>query len=191
MGEIVDTVGWRLILERARDKAVNHNTASFVQLATFDPKLGAQVRTLVFRGFADDGESLLMATDGQSAKLTQVRHDKRSQIVWYLVDARQQFRFSGELVSVGHATRDQVERLALWRSLSYATRSSFFANTLGELEGDVNAKVLSDGAPESFVMLKLVVTEVDHLDLNLNPHQRHRYVRERAHWKIERIGLND
>lgn len=181
---------WKARLECALSEAQTPSTANFFQLATFDEHQGPQVRTLVFRGFSSDGYRVLMATDLHSAKLDQAKYDNRGQILWYFVDAREQFRLTGFLQWIDSGDRNQSERTELWSSLSAGTRASFFANAMGVVSAGSDVDVSSDYPPDRFVLLSLTVRDVDHLDLKTQPHQRHRHYRVDGDWVTERAPIN-
>ncbi len=181
---------WFKKLENARDEAKDKNVSTYLQLATFDATYGVSVRTMVFRGFSKDYRFLNLATDQRSSKLRGVLQDSRAQIVWYLTDARMQFRFSGHVTVISSINADQSERNELWNGLSINTRLSFFADAGGYCDENANKLAEFGPPPDSFVLLQLSISEVELLDLNTQPHSRLKYTLHGQAWSPRTIDLN-
>ena len=181
---------WFNTLEHARAKAIDKYVSTYLQLATTDTKYGVSVRTMVFRGFSEDHRILRLATDQRSHKLKGILQDSRAQIAWYLSDARVQFRFFGHLSAISSTASVQSERDELWDSLSLNTRLSFFADAGGYTDEKSHKMAESCSAPDSFVLLKLSISEVEVLDLNTQPHSRLRYTLHGQSWSQRAMDLN-
>ncbi len=149
---------WRLAVDSALNKADDANTASFVQLATLDGCGKPSVRTMVCRGFTDDSSAMLMATDLRSDKVAQHKDKSCVQVVWYFTTVREQFRFSGMMDCLTIESADQSTRLHVWKNLSDRARLSFF-----DAIEDQPTNLVEPG--ENFVVLKVVIDEVEQLDL--------------------------
>lgn len=181
---------WFKKLESARAEAKDKYVSTYLQLATFDTTHGVSVRTMVFRGFSKDHKLLNLATDQRSNKLVGILQDSRAQIVWYLTDARKQFRFTGHLSVISSNSVDQSERVELWDGLSFNTRLSFFADAGGYSDENSNKLAESGAPPVSFVLLQLSISEVEVLDLNTQPHSRLRYTLHGQSWSQRAMDLN-
>jgi len=179
---------WRQYIESALAAASNPHTAKYMQLASVDAQLGAQVRTVVYRGFAPFNQQpepcLWVATDSGSDKIAQFQANSKAQIAWYFVDTREQFRLSGEVELTGVEQSNQHGRLALWQSMSNSAREAFFTIVGKETDPiDRNPEPLTlSQPPDNFVLLSLQVQEVDHLQIAQLPHQRTRFWYEHDHW---------
>lgn len=180
---------WRYLLDQALRSAVNTNTASYVQLATVDHDGAAQVRTMVWRGFNHDNNQFLMATDSRSDKIAQLASNNKAQLVWYMVDAREQFRFSGRLHEVNYTTDGQGPRREVWSKMSVRARESFFSNYDGSIDKDAHELAKQDEPSKNFTVLVLSFNEVDHLSVHTEPNQRYKYVLSETGWSKSRLFL--
>lgn len=189
MANTQQRVHWRDLIDRALGMADNVNTATYLQLATYDADRGAQVRTLVFRGFSDNSDRLFMATDLHSQKVEQIRADNRVQIAWYLAEAREQFRFSGKLACLDSSAVEQGQRHALWNAMSPRARASFFCDALGQALEGAKELALNTTPPSNFALLALMISDVELLSIAQNPHLRRRFWLGDTGWQQERMPL--
>ena len=128
-----------------------------------------------------DQNLLEMITDNRSDKVDEISKDPRGEICWYFSRSREQFRLSGLLSLTGAENNDQGNRLHRWSTLSDAAKAQFFwpspgvgpAQTLPELvpEPERDGPDLSV-PPETFLVMQLQVTRVDHLTLKGSPQTR-------------------
>ncbi len=184
-----NNIEWRGLIDRAVSLADNVNTAAYLQLATFDDDRGAQVRTLVFRGFSDNSDRLFMATDLRSDKVKQVITDNRVQVAWYFSEAREQYRLSGTMACLGSSAVDQEPRRALWNAMSLSVRASFFCDAMGQEPKDAKELAASATPPDYFALLSMTISEVELLSLAQSPHMRRRFWLGDNGWENERIAL--
>jgi PPOX class probable FMN-dependent enzyme len=159
-------------------------------LATVDRDGVPHGRAVACRRVEDDG-SLWFATDARSAKNCHVRHTARAEVVLWLPRRREQFRVSG-VVDVLTAADEDPRRLALWRSMSDASRAMFSWPPPGRpRDPDPLAfpqAVPADAEPpEEFELLVLDPERVEHLDLNPHPHRRRRWHAE-GEWEEEELN---
>jgi pyridoxamine 5'-phosphate oxidase len=176
----------------------------FVSLATVRAGGLPAVRTVVWRGFAFDDAvfedldasqplpktCMMFTTDARSAKMAEIAAVPFGEVMWYLLDSREQFRISGPLTAVtanaapatGLHQRQQAERIAIWTQLSLQTRQQFV------LPGHPGQHDIKGGEtpplqvpedslaspPDTFVVLKLKPTAIDHLVVT-NPNKRTLY----------------
>jgi len=118
---------WRSPLARAlhRNRSLAH--VRFLQLATVRADGRPANRTVVFRGFGDDG-SLRFVTDARSAKAEQIAHCAWGEACWYFTKTREQFRLTGTLTLIHAQNPDltlQQTRQTAWQELSDAARAQF------------------------------------------------------------------
>ena len=79
---------WLNDLERAikGNKRDAHNR--YFQLATVDSEGWPRVRTVVFRGFADQTGTLLFITDSRSEKMSSIESGGKAEACWYFTQSR-------------------------------------------------------------------------------------------------------
>lgn len=172
---------WRSPLEQALHNNRSQAHSRYVQLATVRPNGRPANRTVVFRGFTAVGNELSFVTDARSEKCEHIHHQPWGEVCWYFTETREQFRLGGELrlIGVDSPVECQDLRQAGWQRLSDAARSQFFWPHPGEPRVDPDRLTLSTpdplNPPSSFCMVILSPTEVDHLQLQGDPHQRQHY----------------
>lgn len=186
---------WRSPLSRALHRNRSQPQSRYFQLATIRASGSPANRTVVFRGFF--GDRLQIASDSRSQKIEQILLYPQSEICWYFVKTREQFRLSGCMTIVDHRTSDpilQTARQALWQSLSAAARFQFsyphpglprtgageaFAEETGERKKAI----------ATFCLLLFDPDRVDHLELRGNPQNRYQYCQgENGSWTVEEIN---
>lgn len=166
MNNPTESYHWHQALNKAlkRNRREAHNR--YFQLATLGTDGRPRNRTVVFRGFAQDDESLLIITDRRSRKREELIHCPHVEVSWYFTISREQFRLSGCALCVEEGNDAQALRPQVWQGLSDAAREQFFwpdpARPLGE--GEV-PNIADDGLPSSFCVLRVIPEQVDHLKL--------------------------
>ncbi len=98
---------WRPSLDLALHRNRQSPQARFVQLATIRENGRPAVRTLVFRGFLGETHQLTFATDGRSVKAAELEQLPWAEACWYFHLTREQFRFTGTVISVGCDSPDR------------------------------------------------------------------------------------
>ncbi|MFO7956066.1 MAG: pyridoxamine 5'-phosphate oxidase family protein [Candidatus Brocadiia bacterium] len=178
---MAEAAEWRVSLEAAL-AASTGATARYVQLATVTPNGCPANRTVVFRGFLEDTNSLTFVTDARSRKVAHLALDPRAAVCWYLPECREQYRFRGTARVVkaaafkaGDETLADARRAA-WERLSPTTREQFSWPEPGAPR-DPGVPVESqrpdlDRPPDTFCLLILEPGRVERLDLNPRPHRR-------------------
>ena len=174
---------WLQDLEKAikRNKRDAHNR--YFQLATVDCERLPRVRTVVFRGFADQTGTLLFITDSRSEKMSSIETGGKAEACWYFTQSREQFRLQGRLVIVD----DSADREAMWSRLSPAAKEQFFWVTPGAPLGDGDSVPNQRGVPSTMVLIKLVPESVDHLVL-AKEQERQRHTQTGDDWQASRIN---
>jgi len=153
-----------------------------VQLATVQANNRPANRTVVFRGFLEDSNSLKFVTDRRSQKVEQIAENPGGALCWYFPKTREQFRISGQLKVVS-ATEEDVDLLHLremaWLALSEGARSQFAWPHPGQPKGNSETALQESvnlATPlEPFCLLLFIPHEVDHLELREQPHHRCSY----------------
>lgn len=174
---------WRLLLSRSLHTNRSLPYSRYFQLATLRADGHPANRTVVFRGFLDPTNQLIIVTDSRSQKVDQIQHQSWGEACWYFPKSREQFRFTGQLTLVGTDYPDPVLKQArqrTWQDLSDSARLQFAWPHPREprLEGD-DASLSPPPNPEqplsNFCLVLLDPVQVDHLELRGNPQKRSLY----------------
>lgn len=162
--------------------------ARYVQLATVSPQGLPHNRTVVFRGFLRDTDTLQFITDRRSGKVQDIRANPYGEVCWYFVKTREQYRIGGELVLI---EADNPDRTALWGAISDKARAQFFWATPGAPR-QPDTEFIDSWAglepPETFCLLLLQPRQVDHLQLRGDPQNRTLYKLEDNHWTVTAVN---
>ncbi len=169
---------WRSPLARAihRNRAVPFSR--YFQLATVRADGRPANRTVVFRGFVADTNRLMVVSDRRSEKNKQIIHNASAAVCWYFTKTREQFRLSGQIISVTADTPDEdlvTAREQLWQKLSDSARAQFTWPQPKAPRSDNDAfssSANSQEPPSPFSLLLLDVDYVDHLELRGDPQNR-------------------
>jgi PPOX class probable FMN-dependent enzyme len=176
---------WRasLVLALYRNRHVAQ--ARYLQLATIRAGGRPANRTVVFRGFLGETDSISIVTDTRSAKVRELEADPLAEVCWYFPMTREQFRLGGPVRVVHEGVGDEQareDRRNAWRELSDATRQSFTWPTPGQPRAPELPFIEEVPDPEipaaTFGLLILDPVEVDHLELEGNPQNRWTYRRD-------------
>ena len=172
----------------------------FLQLATVrhheNGSHRPHVRWAVFRGFLDDGlaNAITIVTDARSDKVRDLRANPHAELGWYFVQSREQFRVEGTVRVVTDKEEEDgaspsspslaAARRRAWQGMSDAARLQFAWPAPGAPqppEGLDPAVFLSpsppppkgdEPPPETFVLLVVEPSRVDHLQLRPSPQVR-------------------
>ncbi len=183
---------WRALVQAALYRHRSDPTARYLQLATVDTNHHPQNRTIAFRGFVEDSDQLQFAVDSRSEKLPQILANPQAQICWYFRKTREQFRISGRLTPImaphlmlQPETETQTLREKLWDQISERSRALWFWPDPKGVRADTDdyvPKIAKEvEVPDTFVLLLLDPTEVDHLELKGDesyPQVRHLHIRK-------------
>lgn len=165
---------WRPLLRGARQREGRAPGASWLQLASVAADGTPRVRTLVFRGWSDEGD-LELLTDARSEKPGELSAQGQVELCWLFRKAREQFRLRGiaQLLSVG----DDPEALnAHWQRLAPAGRSVWAWPHPGEPFEAAGPwpDSIADGEPPPphLLLIRIQIQRVEQLDLKAHPHRR-------------------
>ena len=168
----------------------------FMQLSTVDESGQPANRTVVFRGFSGDDESISFVTDARSQKISHINSRPRAEICWYFAENRIQFRIRGT-VKVIHDSepngRLAGRRHRCWKELSESTQRQFFwpppMRPRSPDDDFVRSDALPDSPPPTFCLCFVTPDRVDQLDLNKRPHSRIIYSRdESGSWSYQTVN---
>ncbi len=178
---------WRPLLRGAREREGRAAPARWLQLATVGADGTPRVRTVVFRGWAGPA-ALDLLTDGRSAKIHDLAHQPAVELCWLLPKARSQFRLRGELVSLAPEPL-QRERAHHWARLTPGGRALWAWPEPGAPLSRNAAFVpeLGDDTPlpESFVLLRIAISQVELLELTGTPHRRRCWRADQQWFELE------
>ena len=160
-------------------------------LATVDAAGAPRARSIVCRELGDDG-SLWLTSDARSDKASHLRRRPEAELVFWLPATREQFRLSGRVELITAHEGDAAARERHWLRLTDASRAMFHWPAPGQPRtNDAGAFPPPVGAdapvPDSFDVIVLQPTAVEHLLLPIQPHRRTRW---RASNRWAREDLN-
>ncbi|MBD2256391.1 Npun_F5749 family FMN-dependent PPOX-type flavoprotein [Pseudanabaena sp. FACHB-2040] len=187
---------WRSSLARALHRNRSRPYSRYLQLATLRSNGRPANRTVVFRGFMQDSNTLTLITDARSEKVGHIAHQPWAEACWYFTETREQYRLTGTLLLINASYPDavlQTARQQTWESLSEAARAQFTWPASGQTRDSQSAFEAPAPHPsiplESFCLLLLLPVEVDHLELRGDPQTRthYRFV-EPEQWVVESIN---
>lgn len=181
---MIELAPWRSTLSRALHRNRSLVYARYAQLATVQANRPAN-RTVVFRSFLEDSNTLKFVTDRRSKKVEQIAENPWGALCWYFPKTREQFRISGKL-KVVTAIEENTDLLHLretaWLALSEGAQSQFAWPHPGQpriMSEEASQESIALTTPvEEFCLLLLTPQEVDHLELKGQPHHRCSYVLE-------------
>ncbi len=174
---------WRESLAEALRRNRRDADHRYFQLATLAEDGWPANRTVVFRGFSEDGQRLQVATDARSEKHTQLATNPQVEVCWYFVRSREQFRIRGRAALHDAGAVEAPARERLWNAMSDAARAQFFWRDPGAALGEGADIPVTQSPPASFLLLEVEPLQIDHLQLASQPQQRHRSWIERGAWQ--------
>lgn len=180
---------WRPLLRAACHREGRSPLGRWLQLATVAADGTPRLRTLVFRGWAGPGV-LDLLTDGRSAKTTELLGQPAVELCWLLPRARSQFRLRGAVITLAPEVEHQ-ERQRHWHNLTPGGRALWGWPPPGAALDDLAPfpTELADDTPmpETFVLLRIALFQVELLELTGQPHSRRRW-RADQDWQEERLN---
>ncbi len=185
---------WRTALDLALNETASDPASRFLSLATIGLDGYPSNRTLVFRGFLDDTNDLLLATDARSQKISEILRNQNCEACWYFAARRLQFRVRGKLQVIDGSNRAMGQvRIDMWRELSEAARHQFAwpapgAERTGKPTTATNITISELTPLPPFFVLALQPSRVDVLNINFEPHRRVVHERAGETWKSTHIN---
>lgn len=186
---------WRSLLARALHRNRSDAHSRYLQLATVKPNGRPANRTIVFRDYLEDSNTLAFITDARSAKVDQIGRYPWGEACWYFTGSREQFRLAGQLQLVTAQTTETSlvqARKAVWSSLSERARQQFTWPEPGAPKADRSAfdqpTPPADQPADQYCLLTLEPQEVMHLELKGDPQNRTAYVLMDTGWQSEAVN---
>ena len=171
---------WRTILQRALHRNRSNAFSRYFQIATIDIEGKPRNRTVVFRGFVDDSNSIKIVTDTRSEKFEHLQKNPHAEICWYFTKSREQFRLQGtvDLICVDDEANQQLRQQA-WEKLSNNAQEQFYWAYPAKPVTDTffTAKPFQESSSpiDNFCLLIFQPIQVDHLELKGDPQNRFIY----------------
>jgi pyridoxamine 5'-phosphate oxidase len=162
----------------------------YFQLATIDDQGAPNCRTMVFRGFGEGSDRLIMHTDLRSDKIQPLKYKKIVEVCWYFPVTREQFRLQGKIELIDSPEHPQEAlRKGHWHELSDDVRAAYAQFAISENIPATKRENCSQHSPsEYFALLQLTASRVDHLQLHPLPHRRCLYQKDKQnHWQSNLI----
>ncbi|MBD2114267.1 MULTISPECIES: Npun_F5749 family FMN-dependent PPOX-type flavoprotein [Cyanophyceae] len=185
---------WRSALARALHRNRSRPYSRYFQLATITPAGRPANRTVVFRGWLPDSNTLTLVTDQRSAKVTDIAAHPSAEACWYFTDTREQFRLAGA-IQVVTAEADPVllqARQNSWEDLSDNARQQFYWPHPAQprtAEADFSPKEIQATPPAEFCLVLLEPDHVDHLELRGEPQNRTLYDQQPdGTWQVKTVN---
>ncbi|MFT6895776.1 MAG: pyridoxamine 5'-phosphate oxidase [Paraglaciecola sp.] len=168
----------KLISAITGNKAVTHSR--YFQLATIDAQGIPNCRTMVFRGFGEGSDTLVMHTDLRSDKIQPLKYQNTVEVCWYFPLTREQFRLQGKIELIDSPEHPQEAlRKGHWHELSDDVRAAYTPFAISENMPAPKLEERSQHSPsEYFALLQLITKRVDHLQLSPLPHRRSLYQKD-------------
>ena len=180
---------WRPLLQAARQREKKASEARWLQLATVACDGTPRVRTLVFRNWIR-GHELDLFSDQRSDKFDELSHHPEVELCWMLMKARQQFRLRG-CVKLFTGDAEYDFRRESWLQLSPQGRSVWAWPSPGDpLQSDADfPEFVNDEVPmpNHFIVLRVMISQVEMLNLKPHPHQRIRWSEEN-NWQEQSLN---
>jgi PPOX class probable FMN-dependent enzyme len=185
---------WRKQLQRALHRNRSQIFSRYFQLATISERGYPTNRTVVFRGFLNESNSIKIVTDTRSQKFAHLQNNPQAEICWYFSKTREQFRIRGKIDLVTQADENLNKlREEAWQKLSKNAKEQFLWPHPGKPVTDNLPPVASSFSEEkpvaNFCLLLLNPQRVDHLELKSNPHNRCLYsLNSENQWLIDQVN---
>lgn len=194
LSQTVALAPWRSPLARALHRNRSRPYSRYFQLATITPAGRPANRTVVFRGWLPDSNTLTLITDQRSAKVADIAAHPWAEACWYFTDTREQFRLAGSIqVVTAEANSTLLQaRQNSWAVLSDNARQQFYWPHPAQprtAEADFSPKEIQATPPAEFCLVLLEPDHVDHLELRGEPQNRTLYDRQPdGTWQIKAVN---
>ena len=156
-----------------------------LQLSTIGMDNSPRVRTVVFRGWNKEYEIEIL-TDKRSEKFKEIEMNNKVELCWLFNNSKCQFRFRG----ISKIDEDN-DALTHWENLSPNAKSLWAWPQPGDIyekDSFLNNKITEETPKlNNFILIKIVVNQVEQLLLEKPVHIRRRWLRD-SNWIEERIN---
>ncbi|XP_073149613.1 pyridoxine/pyridoxamine 5'-phosphate oxidase 2 isoform X1 [Henckelia pumila] len=124
----VAAASWKQLLLSSIQSNSHLNHSSYFQIATVASNGKPSNRTVVFRGFQDDGDKIQINTDSRTHKIDDLKHCPFAEICWYFTNSWEQFRIGGKVDVIDGTNSDPVklqQREKSWFACSLKSRMQY------------------------------------------------------------------
>ncbi|KAL5540041.1 hypothetical protein UlMin_021744 [Ulmus minor] len=174
MGTVITP--WKKLLLDALEANAHIKHSSFFQLATVGFNGRPSNRTVVFRGFQENSEKIIINTDCRTRKIEELKHCPFAEICWYFTDSWEQFRINGMIDIIDGSNPDPgklQQREKSWFASSLKSRLQYLGPNPGlpNLSEEPPKEIFLDssrGPVDAFCLLVLDPDQVDYLNLKSN-----------------------
>ncbi|CAN0924509.1 Pyridoxine/pyridoxamine 5'-phosphate oxidase 2, partial [Linum grandiflorum] len=190
---------WKQLLLTALDSNAHLKHTSYLQLATIGCNGRPSNRTVVFRGFEENSDNILINTDSRTRKIGELKRCSYAEICWYFTDSWEQFRINGKVDIIDASNPDPAkvqQRENSWFASSARSRMQYLGPNpglpaLSEQPHQESFIDSSAGPVDAFCLLVLAPDQVDYL--NLKSSERLMFtsgegVSGEKHWNSERVN---
>ena len=176
---------WLSVISNAQEKESEFYSSRLIQLATIGLDNTPKVRTVVFRGWTNLYEMMIL-TDKRSQKYYELMTNNNVEVCWFFLKSKCQFRLRG--ISNFDHSNDTIQH---WDKLDDQTKSMWnwpipgnrFENNPSEAKSlNKNSDILNN-----FILIKVSIRHVDQLILEKPFHIRKQWSITNQ-WLEERIN---
>ncbi|MBW4481918.1 MAG: pyridoxamine 5'-phosphate oxidase family protein [Tildeniella torsiva UHER 1998/13D] len=185
---------WRSALARALHRNRSRPYSRYFQLATVTPMGRPANRTVVFRSWLPNSNTLTLITDQRSTKVADIAAHPWAEACWYFTDTREQFRLAGsiQVVTVEANPALLQARQNSWEALSDNARQQFYWPHPAQprtAEADFSPKEIQATPAAEFCLVLLEPDQVDHLELRGEPQNRTLYDQQPdGTWQVRSVN---
>lgn len=193
------SIAWKQLLLNVLESNTHLKHVSYMQLATVGTNGKPSNRTVVFRGFQDNTDNILINTDTRTRKIEELKLCSSAEICWYFTDSWEQFRINGHVDIIDGTNPDPLklqQREKSWFASSLRSRSQYLWPNPGLpcLNEQAQIEIMLDpsvGPVDAFCLLVLEPDQVDYLNLKSNQRLTFRSSLTDAankSWIVERVN---
>ncbi|XP_073149615.1 pyridoxine/pyridoxamine 5'-phosphate oxidase 2 isoform X2 [Henckelia pumila] len=196
----VAAASWKQLLLSSIQSNSHLNHSSYFQIATVASNGKPSNRTVVFRGFQDDGDKIQINTDSRTHKIDDLKHCPFAEICWYFTNSWEQFRIGGKVDVIDGTNSDPVklqQREKSWFACSLKSRMQYLTpapRILFASEQQPTEPPTLDPSMGPVGVFCLLVLDPDQVDyLNLKSNERMIFTagqngNRKKQWSVEKVN---
>ncbi|XP_073288745.1 pyridoxine/pyridoxamine 5'-phosphate oxidase 2-like isoform X3 [Primulina huaijiensis] len=195
-----ESESWKQLLLSSVQSNSHLNHCSYFQIATVASNGRPSNRTVVFRGFQDDGYKIQINTDSRTQKIDDLKHCPFAEICWYFTNSWEQFRIGGQVDVIDGTNSDPIklqQREKAWSACSLKSRMQYLAPAprlpfaSEQQPTEIPTLDPSVGPVGAFCLLVLDPDQVDYLNLKSNERlifSAGQNGNGKTHWSVEKVN---
>ncbi|XP_075473635.1 pyridoxine/pyridoxamine 5'-phosphate oxidase 2-like [Primulina tabacum] len=199
MGSPSAAASWKQLVLSSIQSNSHLNHSSFLQIASVASNGRPSNRTVVFRGFQDDGHKIQINTDSRT-HIDDLKHCPFAEICWYFTNIWEQFRIGGQVDVIDGTNSDPFklqQRERSWFACSLKSMMQYLAPApwlLFASEQQPTETPTLDSFMSSvgvFCLLVLNLGQVDYLNLKSNERLIFTAGQDgsgETHWSVEKVN---